>query len=248
MPLNDLGARTPGFSFDDYYPSILKAMSYKRTVYVLPRDIAPMAIVYYNKDMLAKAGLPIPDGTWTWDFKPHPEDGPKDFTTYLQRLQQKDPSGKVVRWGLVSDDPTFLIDLFTYSQGARYVDSPEEPTKLLYDDPPGPRRLPTLLRPREQGPPDPLDHGARGDEFAPALHATEMRDVPERHLADQRPAQRDREAFGGRLQVGHRARALPTGMVSAPIPREGRGMRSWPRPPTPRRPGSSPAGWRANTA
>ena len=135
LPLNDLAARTPGFSFKDYYPSILKAQSYKGTVYVLPRDIAPMAVVFYNKQMLAKAGLPIPDGSWTWDFKPHPEDGAKDFTTYLQRLQKKDASGRVIQWGLVPDDPTFLIDAFTYGQGARYVDDPEDPTRLLYDDP-----------------------------------------------------------------------------------------------------------------
>ena len=134
MPLNDLAAKTPGFSFDDWYPSILKACSYKGTVYVLPRDIAPIAIVYYNKQALDKAGIPYPDGTWTWDFKPHPED-PKDFTTILQKLQKKDASGKVTGWGLVPDDPTFLIDAFTLGQGARYVDDPENPTKLLYDDP-----------------------------------------------------------------------------------------------------------------
>ncbi len=135
MPLNELAAKTPGFSFGDYYPSILKAQSYKGNVYVLPRDIAPIAIVYYNKTLLDKLKLPYPDGSWTWDFKPHPEDGTKDFTTYLQKLQQKDASGKVVRFGLVPDDPHFVIDNFVFSQGANYVDNPEDPTKLLYDDP-----------------------------------------------------------------------------------------------------------------
>ena len=135
MPLNDLGAKTPGFKFEDYYPSILKAQSYKGTVYVLPRDIAPIAIVYYNKTLLDKMGLPYPDGSWTWDFQPHPEDGTKDFTTYLQKLQKKDASGKVVGWGLVPDDPHHLIDNFVFSQGGGYADNPEEPTRLLYDDP-----------------------------------------------------------------------------------------------------------------
>ena len=134
LPLNDLAARTPGFSLDDYYPSILKACSYKGTVYVLPRDIAPMAVVYYNKDLLDKEGIPYPDGSWTWDFKAHPED-PKDFTSILQKLQKKDDAGKVIGWGLVPDDPAFLIDAFTYGQGARYVDDPEDPKRLLYDDP-----------------------------------------------------------------------------------------------------------------
>ena len=134
LPLNDLAARTHDFNLDDYYPSILKACSYNSTLYVLPRDIAPMAIVYYNKELLDKAGVPYPDGTWTWDFQPHPND-PKDFTTILQKLQKKDDTGKVIAWGLVPDDPSFLIDAFVYGQGARYADDPETPKKLLYDDP-----------------------------------------------------------------------------------------------------------------
>jgi ABC-type sugar transport system permease subunit/ABC-type glycerol-3-phosphate transport system substrate-binding protein len=141
MPLNELGANTPGFSFDDYYPSILNAQSmhdgkYKDrpTVYVLPRDIAPIAIVYYNKQALDKAGIPYPDGSWTWDFKPHPED-PKDFRTILEKLQKKDASGKVTGWGFVPDGPNQLIDTFVLGQGARYVDNPEDPKKLLFNDP-----------------------------------------------------------------------------------------------------------------
>jgi len=148
MPLNGFADKA---FFDQYYPSILGAQSVadgksddgkivdaqsgkSKTCYVLPRDIAPIAVVYYNKQALAKAGLPYPDGSWTWDFKPHPED-PKDFTTILQRLQKKDASGKVVGWGIVPDDPHFLIDNFVFSQGANYVDRPENPTRLLYDDP-----------------------------------------------------------------------------------------------------------------
>jgi multiple sugar transport system permease protein len=149
MPLNSFADKK---FFDQYYPSILRAQSIadgksndgkildpktgkSKTCYVLPRDIAPIAIVYYNKQLLRQAGLPDPDGTWTWDFKPHPEDGPKDFTTFLQKLQKKDSTGKVTGWGLVPDDPHFLIDNFVFSQGANYVDNPENPTKLLYNDP-----------------------------------------------------------------------------------------------------------------
>lgn len=147
LPLNPFADKA---FFDQYYPSILRAQSVadgkssdgkivdektkvSKTCYVLPRDIAPIAIVYYNKQALDKAGIPHPDGSWTWDFKPHPED-PKDFTTILQKLQKKQ-GGKVVGWGLVPDGPEQLIDIFSFSQGARYADNPEDPTKLLYDDP-----------------------------------------------------------------------------------------------------------------
>ena len=43
---------SPRFDIKNYYPSIVKAHSLDGQVYVLPRDIAPMSIIYYNKSML----------------------------------------------------------------------------------------------------------------------------------------------------------------------------------------------------
>ncbi len=125
----------PGFDIKSYYPSIVKAHSYKDELYVLPRDIAPMAVIYYNKDMFDKAGIPYPDGSWTWDFKPHPELGDKDFLTLLKKFQKKDARGKVTQWGYVPGWPELLVDMLVFGQGARYVNDSEDPTKFNYDDP-----------------------------------------------------------------------------------------------------------------
>ena len=135
LPLNDLAASTPGFSLKDYYPSILKAHSVDGTVYVLPRDIAPICIVYYNKDLLRKEGIADLDGKWTWDWTAHPEDGDRDFLTVLKKLQRRDKSGKVVGWGFVPAGPESVIDMAVFSQGLNYVDDPEDPTRLNYDEP-----------------------------------------------------------------------------------------------------------------
>ena len=135
LPLRPLAKATPGFRLEDYYPSIVKAHSVDGELYVLPRDIAPIAVVYYNRTLLRKMGLPDPDGKWTFDFVPHPEDRDRDFLTLLKRLQRKDAKGKVVGWGFVPGGPEQLIDCAVYGQGLRYVDDPEAPTKLNYGDP-----------------------------------------------------------------------------------------------------------------
>lgn len=135
IPINDFIDKTPGFKLDEYYPSIVKAHSLNGKLYVLPRDIAPEAIIYYNKTLFKNAGLPMPDGTWTWDFVAHPEDGEHDFLTVLQKLQRKNDKGKPIGWGYVPAWPTLLVEMLTYGQGARFVDNPEDPTKLNYDDP-----------------------------------------------------------------------------------------------------------------
>ena len=54
------------FNLDDYYPEALQCYQTPDGYYGLPRDIQP-SVMYYNKDMFDKAGVPYPDDTWTWD-------------------------------------------------------------------------------------------------------------------------------------------------------------------------------------
>ncbi len=132
--LNDFIDRTPGFDLKAYYKPIVDAHSYKGRLYVLPRDIAPMGLIYYNKDIFRKAGLPMPDGSWTWDFEPRPELREKCFTWVMQQLTRKNSKGKVVQYGYSPAWPGLLLDMLTYSQGARAWDDREAPTEVRFND------------------------------------------------------------------------------------------------------------------
>lgn len=134
-PLNELFDSVPGFDIGAYYKPIIDAHSWQGRLYVLPRDIAPMGLCYYNKRAFDEAGIPYPDGSWTWDFKVRPELKEKDFLWVLQRLTKKDARGRPTRYALTTWDPMGLIDVFVYSQGARYVDDNENPHKVLFTDP-----------------------------------------------------------------------------------------------------------------
>lgn len=135
LPLNELMAKTPGFDIKAYYKPIVDAHSLKGELFVLPRDIAPMGIIYYNKRLFKEAGLPYPDGTWTWDFKERPELKEKDFLWVVRKLTKKDATGKATQYGYAPGWPQLFYDTLIYSSGLDVVDNPERPTKVRYNDP-----------------------------------------------------------------------------------------------------------------
>ncbi len=133
VALDPLIAVTPSVHLADYYPQIIQAHRFQGKLYVLPRDIAPKGIIYYNKRLFAEAGIPPPDGTWTWDFKVRPELKEKDFLWVLQKLTKVGPDGRPTQWGIAPGWPELLPTTFAVSTGARYVDDYENPTRILFD-------------------------------------------------------------------------------------------------------------------
>jgi ABC-type sugar transport system permease subunit/ABC-type glycerol-3-phosphate transport system substrate-binding protein len=133
LPLEPLYQYAPGFDIKQYYEPIVKAHSWNGHLYVLPRDIAPFGLFYYNKKAFDEAGIPYPDGSWTWDFKVRPELKDKDFLWVLQQLTKRDSRGKPTRYGVTTWDPHGLLDMFLYSEGGRYTDDDKHPTKVFFD-------------------------------------------------------------------------------------------------------------------
>ena len=134
-PLNEFFAKTPGFDIGEFYKPIVEAHSLDGNCYVLPRDIAPQGLVYYNKRLFKEKGIPYPDGSWTWDFQVRPELKEKDFLWVMQQLTEKDSAGKVTRYGFTSGWPAQAVDTFMYGYGLDPVDSYSHPTKLFYNLP-----------------------------------------------------------------------------------------------------------------
>ncbi len=135
LPLNPFFDQTPGFDIHEYYRPIVEAHSLRGQLYVLPRDIAPIGLIYYNKKMFDEAGLPYPDGSWTWDFEPRPQLREKCFTWTMQHLTKRDARGRIVHWGFTPGWMTAFADLCTFSTGGRYADDNESARRVLYDDP-----------------------------------------------------------------------------------------------------------------
>lgn len=134
LPLNDFIKRH-NYPIEKYYKNLVDAHSLDGQLYVLPRDIAPISVIYYNKRLFREAGVPFPDGKWTWDFQERPELKEHDFLWVMHKLTKQDKDGKVTQWGYVPGWQDLLWQMFMLESGGRVADDYKVPTKLTYDDP-----------------------------------------------------------------------------------------------------------------
>lgn len=135
LPLNQFFDDIPGFDINSYYRPIVEAHSYRGELFVLPRDIAPIGIIYYNKEAFREAGLELPDGNWTWDFQARPHLREQCFIWVLEQLTKRNERGRTVRWAYSAGWATLTAEMFATSMGARMADNYESPTRVLMDDP-----------------------------------------------------------------------------------------------------------------
>ncbi len=133
LPLDDLIEKSH-YDIGAFYKNLIEAHRFGGKLYVLPRDIAPISPVYYNKRLFREAGLPMPDGKWTWDFKERPELKEHDFLYVLHKLK-KEVNGRAVQWGYTPGWQDLLWQEFALSMGARWADNFMHPMKVQYDDP-----------------------------------------------------------------------------------------------------------------
>lgn len=87
IPLDDYIKNTKAFTMDDFVPAVDQFGKTSGATYALPWCLAA-EILYYNKDMFDKAGVPYPTNDWTTQQF---EDAAKKLTIV------KD--GKTVQWG-----------------------------------------------------------------------------------------------------------------------------------------------------
>uniref|UniRef100_A0A7V3ZZN1 Sugar ABC transporter substrate-binding protein n=2 Tax=Thermus tengchongensis TaxID=1214928 RepID=A0A7V3ZZN1_9DEIN len=105
----------------DIFPGILKAFQWEGKQYGLPRDVSNL-VVFYNRDLLKKAGLPDPKPDWTWE----------DFLRYAKALTvEKD--GKRVQWGVSFQTFYLFWQPWVWSAGGRFY-SPDH-TRFLLNSP-----------------------------------------------------------------------------------------------------------------
>lgn len=135
LPLNGF-IKKSHYPIGEYYPNLVDAHTLNGQLYVLPRDIAPCSIVYYNKSAFDEAGIPYPDGSWTWDYKERPELKEKDFLWVIHHLTKVDPSThEVTRWGYAPGWQDLLWEQFALETGGEFADDYKTPHKLLFDNP-----------------------------------------------------------------------------------------------------------------
>lgn len=108
------------FDITKYFPQVVESFSYDGNVYAVPRDTAPYACVFFNKDRFDQQGVPYPTNDWTWE----------DMLAKAQALTSIDDRGRKY-YGYYG----WAWENFVYSNGGDLVDNLKHPTRCLLDTP-----------------------------------------------------------------------------------------------------------------
>lgn len=119
--LRDLGpflAHDKGLKATDFYPQVLQALSWKKKLYGIPRDLSNL-VIYYNKQLFDQAHVAYPTSHWTYE----------DMVARAERLTRTDN-----QWGIgFAPYPLYWLP-YLWSDGADVMDSGLKRCTLL--DPP----------------------------------------------------------------------------------------------------------------
>ncbi|HLZ29181.1 MAG TPA: sugar ABC transporter substrate-binding protein [Chloroflexota bacterium] len=110
LPLDDLIAADKDVNIDDFNKGIRDGLSYKGKIYALAYDFGPI-VVYYNKSLFDKAGVPYPKDDWSWD----------DFVSTSKALTRDIDGTPVMGFAAPNSFDSMLP--FIFSNGGDYVDA-----------------------------------------------------------------------------------------------------------------------------
>lgn len=115
----------------EFFPEVLSRFTREGKIFCIPRDTAPFAVIYYNKDLFDQLKMPYPTDDWDWDA----------FLKMAQRLtideKGEHPTDKgfnpkkVKRYGFWC----WTWQNYIYSNGGKIVDDVNNPTRCLLDQP-----------------------------------------------------------------------------------------------------------------
>jgi|GEM_PF-1003525 len=93
-----------------YDPDLVNYFSYNAQLFALPRDLAPVCLIYYNKALFDLARLPYPAPDWDWN----------QFLKTARALSAPpDARHKKRVWGFVED--WSMVEPWVYELGGRWV-------------------------------------------------------------------------------------------------------------------------------
>jgi len=122
-PLTSYIKADPTVDLKQLYPVLVNWYTVKGDMVAIPRDIAPVCVIYYNKKIFDENKIPYPTDDWTAD----------DFLAIAQKVTQRDEKGRVTVWGYADDYP--IPEQWMYAFGGRYTDDSHNPTKYTLNEP-----------------------------------------------------------------------------------------------------------------
>lgn len=129
QPLDKFLAKEKTFSINDFYKPLIQSVTFHGKIYLLPKGWHPF-VVYYNKDMFDKAGIPYPREDWTWD----------DFLNIAKSLtKDTNNDGRTDQFGVEVDYWQGPLGVFLMGAGGGIVS--QDGRKIIVNSPPSVRAI-----------------------------------------------------------------------------------------------------------
>jgi multiple sugar transport system substrate-binding protein len=110
------------YDITDFYPGLLRVMTYQDSLYGLARD-NDTKVIFYNKTLFDEAGLSYPVCGWSWD----------DLRQTAMKLASME-NGETKQYGFAYE-PDKWWRLWVWQNGGEVYDDDFAPTKTLLDGP-----------------------------------------------------------------------------------------------------------------
>lgn len=124
-PLGERLADSDAFAVEDFYRQPLDAFRWQGELTCLPQNVSSL-VVYYNRDLFRRYGVPEPKAGWTWD----------DMVGRALRLTRDlNGDGDIDQHGLGIEPSLIRVAPFVWSNGGDIVDDEQRPTRLTLDTP-----------------------------------------------------------------------------------------------------------------
>ena len=124
-PLTSYLANSEVIQEADFYPTTIAPFKWQGELWCIPQNVSSL-VVYYNADLFAAAGVPLPTNEWTRD----------DFlAAALALTQDTDGDGVTDQYGVGVEASLFRLAPFVWQNGGEIVDDPANPTRLTLDTP-----------------------------------------------------------------------------------------------------------------
>ncbi len=109
----------------DFFAPALEPFRWQGTLTCIPQNLSSL-VVYYNRELFERAGVPRPTEDWTWD----------DFLHAARTLTRDTKgTGRIDQYGLGTEVSIFRLAPFVWQNGGELVDDPRAPTRLTLDAP-----------------------------------------------------------------------------------------------------------------
>jgi multiple sugar transport system substrate-binding protein len=113
------------FSAEDFFQTSMTPFQWNGEQMCLPQNVSSL-VVYYNADLFADAGLPLPAEGWTWN----------DMVRSAEALTRDDDGdGAAEVYGVGVDPEIIRLAPFIWSNGGTLVDDEADPTRFDFDAP-----------------------------------------------------------------------------------------------------------------